>query len=287
MRYRDTLTITDRWILLYLACISLVAIIGWTALANPGFHLAINGFLALSILGLARLHAARPLAAFLKIIHQFYPIPLLIWWYPQATLLRHVFFSADLDVWLLPVEKFLFRREWYLFLPAHLPLVIIDFFHLVYFFYYIGLLLFAALAFKQQAPLVAEYVFVLMGVMLSLQLVIILFPSSGPVFQRSVTLPRRLIFASLMDWVYQTFDRGGGAFPSIHSAAAWVMNRYSRRFFPRWSWSFDLLLIAILMATVICSYHYVIDMVAGVLLGLTMLNPLKRLYARYPVSHAV
>ncbi|NOZ73809.1 MAG: phosphatase PAP2 family protein [FCB group bacterium] len=285
MRYPDTLTLTDRLVFIYLSLITLVVLIGWQSLNNPGIQLSANLVLGTGIWGLSKIRAKYPTASFLKVIHLFYPIPLLIWWYPQATILRHVFIETDLDAWLLPVEKFLFRREWYLILPSHLPLWIIDFFHLVYFFYYLSLLLFASLAVKRQASLVAEYVFVLMGVMLTLQLVILVFPSSGPVDQRSITLPHRLMFASLMDWVYRTFDHGGGAFPSIHSAAAWVMNRYSRRFFPRWSWAFDLLLISILIATVACSYHYVIDVVSGVLLGILLMNLLQYIYRTFQVSH--
>ncbi len=286
MRHMDHLTLTDRWIVIYLSLVSLQVLIGWSSLSAPRLHIAVNLILILGIWVLSAYHATHVSSTFWRIIHQFYPIPLLIWWYPQSTVLRHVFIPVDMDPWLLKAELFLFGKEWYLILPQVLPLWITEFFHSVYFFYYLGLLLFPALAFKRQSKLVTEYVFVLMGVMLSLQIVIMVFPSSGPVFHREEVFPQRLVFVSLMDWVYRTFDRGGGAFPSIHSAAAVVMAAYGQRFFPRKSWFFYALLAAILIATVACSYHYVLDTVVGAILGFIMIRPLRSFYQHHRSHHA-
>ncbi len=278
---RHNLTLTDRWILLYLWIITLLVLVRWQVAPYPGLNVFTNVFTMIAIGMLVKYHRENPESPFLTAVHQFYPIPLLIWWYPQVCSLRHLFFMTDLDPLVLKAELALFHQQWYIILPQRLPAGVLDLFHGVYFVYYISLFLFAALAFRKQRQRVGEYIFVLMGVTLSLQLFVMIFPSSGPVYHRAETITHPLLLTKIMNWIYQTFDRGGGAFPSIHAAASVVMTWYGSRFFPRWKPFFVVLLCAILTATVACSYHYVLDMVTGAILGAVMIRPLKSVHSKY------
>lgn len=208
----------------------------------------------------------------------FYPIALFIWLYPQACLLRHSFFTTDFDPLLLSIEKSVFILEWYQVLPSVLPEWVTEMFHGIYFSYYIGLVLFAIIAWKKRNPYVLEYVFVLSFTMIIHQWFLILFPASGPVPLREINIPDGLIFIPIMNWLYSTFDNGGGAFPSLHVAAAYVMMRYSIQFFPGKNLWFIVYFILISLSTVLCSFHYGVDVLVGAITGWISLQVGAKIY---------
>jgi len=198
---------------------------------------------------------------------QFYPVFFFIWLYPQACALRYSFFSADFDPWLLSLEKSLFVLEWYRIIPVVFPMWAMEIVHGIYFSYYIALAVFAIISWTKHRRLVSEYIFVLSFTMILHQWMLILFPASGPVYLRSTIMPEGVLFIPAMNWIYTTLDQGGGAFPSLHVAAAFVMTRYSIRFFPKKQWVLILYFILIAFSTIAGSYHYAIDIVAGVITG--------------------
>ena len=64
------------------------------------------------------------------------------------------------------------------------------------------------------------------------------------------------------------FDRGGLAFPSTHVVASMVCAWFAGRvFFPRAWPAYALWFTAIAASTVVCGYHYPIDVLAGLLSG--------------------
>lgn len=75
------------------------------------------------------------------------------------------------------------------------------------------------------------------------------------------------IFVPILDAIYATAETGGGAFPSSHVAVALVCMigawRYARRVF----WAFLVPSIGLFVATVYCSYHYLVDSLAGLVWG--------------------
>ncbi len=200
-------------------------------------------------------------------MYLFYPIFFFIWLYPQACALRHSFITADFDPRLLSLEKSLFALEWYRVIPAVFPMWAMEIVHGIYFSYYITLAVFAIIAWTKRHRLVSEYIFVLSFTMILHQWMLILFPASGPVHLRSATMPEGVLFIPAMNWIYSTLDQGGGAFPSLHVAAAFVMTRYSIRFFPKKQFVLILYFILIAFSTIAGSYHYAIDIVAGVITG--------------------
>ncbi len=265
-QFGRSLNLTDKTLLLYLLSITILTVIRITALPGWKLQLAANFliFAAIFILALwdKRFHSRSS-----RFLHTFYPVFLLIWLYPQACMLRHAIIAVDLDPTLLRWELALFGQEWYKLLPQRLNLFWLEFFHGAYFVYYIGLGLFAMLANARQPEQVRIYLFTLVATMMIHQWFLILFPASGPVYLRAELIPRGVVFIPLMNWIYANLDRGGGAFPSLHAAAAVIMTFFAIRFFPRWKYPLLLFLAAILTATVAGSFHYVIDTVAGTVSG--------------------
>ena len=91
-----------------------------------------------------------------------YPIILIIWFYPESGLLRHIIFPRDFDPELLLVETELFPQRYYFTVPLSLSVFTLEFFHAAYFSYYPLLWVPAMIAHHRQRPLVREYIFVLM-----------------------------------------------------------------------------------------------------------------------------
>ena len=80
-----------------------------------------------------------------------------------------------------------------------------------------------------------------------------------------------------MNFIY-SFDQGGGSFPSLHCAAAVVVTTFGARLFPKWRIPLFLFLIAVLLSTVICAFHYPIDTLIGTITGLLCVQFVPKLY---------
>ena len=146
-------------------------------------------------------------------------------------------------------------------------MVVLELLHAAYFSYYLLLFVPAILAVKRAAKLVDAYLFTLTACMMVHFLAAIAFPVSGPVPMRATVIPDGWVFIPLVDFHYVEFDRGGLAFPSTHAAAAMVAPRYAVRLWPRWWPLIATQLVLILLATFLCTFHYSVDTLAGVVTG--------------------
>jgi membrane-associated phospholipid phosphatase len=63
----------------------------------------------------------------------------------------------------------------------------------------------------------------------------------------------------------------GAAFPSSHVAASAIPWYYTWRWYPRHRWWMTTLFVLLCMSTVYCRYHYVVDVLAGLLLAALVL----------------
>jgi membrane-associated phospholipid phosphatase len=99
----------------------------------------------------------------------------------------------------------------------------------------------------------------------------LLFPTLGP-----RTLDESVLGGGAVAGAVRTFVRVAegnplDAFPSGHTAIALVCVAWGWRFFPRWRGPLALSLGGIVFSTVYLSYHYVVDVVAGVGLAAVLL----------------
>ncbi|MFQ6612613.1 MAG: phosphatase PAP2 family protein [Fidelibacterota bacterium] len=218
-------------------------------------------------------------------IRTFYPLFLFIWLYPQATVLRHTLITNDLDAVILRWEKIIFRNYWFELLPQSLNNFWMEFFHGSYFLYYLGLGVFAMLAFWKHRGKVNEYLFTVIATMIVHLWIIILFPTRGPADARILMINQGSLFTNIMNFIYSIVPVYGGAFPSLHAAAAVVMTAYASLFFPRWKYPLILFLFSILVATVACAYHYSIDTLVGAIDGVVALYIFPRIYPKFQ-THA-
>ena len=93
----------------------------------------------------------------------------------------------------------------------------------------------------------------------------------------------------LMKWVYRVFEAPGAALPSSHVAVALCTVFFSFRYLRRIRYVHLTVAILLCLSTVYCRYHYVVDVLAG-LVAAAMVIPLSNwLYFRFnksePESH--
>ena len=191
--------------------------------------------------------------------------------------LRHLVVARDLDSWIARLDDRLFPGRWYL-AGARLPVPVLEGFHAVYFSYYLLLFVPALVAERRKPGDVDRYLAALGVTLLGHYALNFLLPVAGPVAARATTLPRGALFIPLMNAVYRAFDRGGLAFPSTHVAASLVAAWFAGRvFFPGRGWWFAVWAAAIALSTVVCGYHYPVDVAAGLVTGWACLALARRI----------
>ena len=81
----------------------------------------------------------------------------------------------------------------------------------------------------------------------------------------------------LMNFIY-SYDQGGGSFPSLHCASTAVVTTFGASLSTQWRIPLLLFLIAVLLSTVICAFHYPIDTLVGTITGLIFVQFVPKLY---------
>ncbi|NQV36983.1 MAG: phosphatase PAP2 family protein [Candidatus Marinimicrobia bacterium] len=256
-------SLTDRIILFYELVLSVLLILFQSDRVDTTHHLMINAIIIVGVISFGRFNTSSNI---IKCIRTFYPIALMGLLYPQACELRFLFSPQEFDPILLRWEINLFGAEWYRVF-SQLPVIILEFFHGIYFFYYIALFLFASLAWRSKPTLVSQYIFTLTLSSLLHHFIIISFPASGPVPLRAELMPDGFLFIPIMDWIYANADKGGGAFPSLHVASTIILSKFAIRFNSNHRIFVFGLALGIILSTIVGSFHYAIDGLAGIITG--------------------
>jgi len=258
---------TDWAVLVYNAAILALVVFARQRIPDWSIRFLVHLLLAGVIVALARLDLRAQGAGASRVAHVLYPLALSAYLYPEVGLLRNTLVLHDLDPLVEHWDELLLGGGWHLWGARHLPVALLDLAHAVYFSYYVLILAPALIAYRRVPRLVAGYVEAITICMGAHYLLAIAFPVSGPGALRATEMPSGGVFLPIMQGVYRAFDRGGMAFPSTHVAAALLAAFWAGRFYPRRRLAFALWAAAIVPTTVLCLYHYAIDIVAGILTG--------------------
>jgi len=260
------LNATDRLLVGYALGVGSLILIAGGAEPSRGRFAVLHFALAALLVALARIDAAADRPAW-RWLHRWLPVIALPWLYDAAGRLRHLLVASDRDAWIEGADALLFPGRWYL-VGAHWPLPALELAHAVYFSYYLLLFVPALVAERRQHSEVDRYLRALTATLLAHYALNFVLPVAGPLAERSRSMPSGTLFLPLMNAVYVAFDRGGLAFPSTHVAASVVAGWFAgRRLFPQAARRYALWVGAISVSTVICGYHYPIDVAAGLLTG--------------------
>lgn len=208
-----------------------------------------------------------------KIMHFFlhtYPLILYTFMYEEANNFVHIIFPQWFDANVYNLEYMLFGMHPTVLLDSIVSPPVTEFFNAAYFSYYwiVGLPPLWFYCSKKYKAL-DEYVISLSMAFYISYLGFILFPVRGPRYELALLHSSPLtgfFFTPLQDFIMRTGSMYGGCMPSSHVAAACVVlamiYRYQRN---AWYWMFPVV-AALCISTVYCRYHYVLDVVAGIIL---------------------
>lgn len=237
-------------------------------------------------------------------LRHFYPVLLYAAFYRESGMLSQMFVSGHLDPVVILWEQALFGFQPSMQFMASFPwLPLSEVFYAAYFSYYVMIAGVGLTLFLCRREAFFHYVSVLSFVFYVCYLIYIFLPVIGPrVFSRSLggySLPpaiqalapvdmfpfpppvTRGLFFRIMALIYDVFEAPGAALPSSHVAASICTVWFSFRYRLRIRHVHLVMVVLLCLSTIYCRYHYVIDVLAG-LLTVAVLVPLgNRLFDRY------
>lgn len=167
---------------------------------------------------------------------------------------------------------------------------------LAYFSYYLLAIIFLAMVFRTAgAPPerrwddVRSFVRDLSATMLICYTLYTLFPAWGPKYFRAGYVEvGGGVFTAVMRHIHENGAILGAAFPSSHVAGSFIAWWHTWIRFPRQRWWMTLLFVLLCMSTVYCRYHYVVDVAAGLILGVLVVRLMGRFgdSARLPAARS-
>ncbi len=280
-----------------------VVIVGLLVLAAhgerlPGWPWVVGGHLLLLMVvhALVGFEGAGRGGAALRVLRQFYPILLFTVFYREAAELNRLISPNYLDPHLIRLEARLFggqpSLEWMERFPYR---PVAEILYASYFSYYLMIAGLGITLWVRDRRQFDHYVTVISLVFYACYLVYIVFPVIGPplFFEdwRALGIPaevipagiseapeavRSALFFRLMRWIYEVFEAPGAAFPSSHVAVAVVTLYFSVKYLPRIALVHGVDVVLLCVATVYGRYHYLLDVIAGLLTAAVLL-PLANL----------
>jgi membrane-associated phospholipid phosphatase len=236
--------------------------------------------------GLIAFNARHPYGKIVAFFRHFYPVLLYAGLFAETGWLNQMFIHGFLDPVVISWEQALFRCQPSLVLMQKFPFLLLsELLYAAYFSYYIMIGGVGFALYLKNGRQFFHYVSVVSFVFYICYAIFIFVPVIGPpVFVREIlsySLPDNLqslappesypaaiktgIFFKLMKWIYRVFEAPGAAIPSSHVAIAICTLSFSFRYLRRIRWIHFVFVVLLCIATVYCRYHYVCDVLAGIL----------------------
>lgn len=250
---------------------------------------------------LIRAGAARPKHKVIGFFRAFYPMMLYTAFYRETEYLNRMFVAGYLDPWFIGFEERIFGSQPSVtFMNAFPQRLVGELFYAAYFSYYLMIVgVGLALYFRDRRQF-AHYLTVVSILFYVCYLTYVILPVCGPrlFFEDFPSIPvaaefRHIglahpmpesvaggAFASIILLIYRHLESAGAAFPSSHVAVAVCTAWFSFLYLPRIRWWHALMTFLLCVSTVYCRYHYVIDVVAGILTALAIVPLANWLHRR-------
>ena len=186
--------------------------------------------------------------------------------------LQHVFFAHWNDQAVINLEQFLFGLQPTIWIQRFITPGLTEWMSFCYVFYVpVYPLLSAIIYYKRGEREMENYLFYLGLAIILCTTGSLFFPVAGPMRQigHLYDVPLRgYFFTAVAEFIRNHIHVPGGAFPSIHCAAAsiigWVAYRYSRVTF----YFLTPVILSLYISTVYGRFHYLIDVIAGIFVAL-------------------
>ena len=205
---------------------------------------------------------------------------MLIWFIPEIALFQKFYILRNFDPEILLVETTLFPQRYYFTMPLELSLIALELFHSIITSFFILLILPVLLAKKKAGSIIKEYVFVLAFSIIIHLLISLLLPVKGPSDLRLELFPEGTFFIPLVNFITKSYFQSGGTVSSLFVTIGVIIVAYVSKLFPKVHRLMILWLFLLLISTVICTFHYSVSAMAGMLTGLLFLAGGKKLYEK-------
>lgn len=148
-------------------------------------------------------------------------------------------------------------------------------------------LLYYLIYLQKSSEFIEEYLLTLGLAYMICFIIFVVFPVASPRFYFSGLQPNSgLLFRKLMNIAGSTVQYAGGSFPSAHCAAGTVMIFFAGKLGKKYL-SFYLPLVSLFfLSTVYGQYHYVADVLAGVMVGMASVKIMDRVKNRLALQSA-
>ncbi len=249
--------------------------------------LAVHAAVALLVAGLVR-HDRTGAAGWLR---ELYPLPLFVLLYRESAALNHTFFAEPLDPWFFRAEEAWFGGQPSLAFAQRWPQTwVAEILYGTYFSFYVMIVGMGGWLVARHRAAARHFLAVLTVVFCTCYLVFIALPVVGPRILETGGLPTGTTaalglnavppmppstqagpFAILMRFLYTWFEGEGGAFPSSHVIVACLTVRFSFLYARPVRWIHATLAVALCFGTVYGRYHYVLDVLAALVLTIPLI----------------
>ena len=269
----------------------------------PGWPWLIGAHLLVMIIIQALIWADRRprCPAALAFLRHFYPVLLYAGLFAETGWLNQMFIAGYLDPAIIHFDQALFGGQPSLSFMQRFPyLFVSEVFYGAYFSYYLMIGGVGIALYLRNRTAFFRYMAVMSFVFYVCYLIYIFVPVIGPpIFFRNIfgyALPADLrnlasnsgypeaiksgIFFRIMKWIYDVFEAPGAAIPSSHVAIALCTVFFSFRYLRGVRWIHLSLAILLCLATVYCRYHYVTDVLAGIVTAVVLIPLGDWLYGR-------
>jgi membrane-associated phospholipid phosphatase len=261
--------LTDRLYLLYFFLASAGLLLRPGRVSNWLFWLIVN-ILCLVVLGFFvrnRQHSPR-----WKFLHNWYPLIMFIVCFEEASHLSFLLRDGWQDHYLLRFEAWLFPVPPTVWLgrlgsPALTELMELGYFSYFVLFMIVGGVLYAR---KDKHAYRQAMDATVLGYLICYA-AFVLFPTEGPAYTLAAQHDFQLPGGGPFDWVVTLIQKNAGvhgnAFPSAHVAGGVVALIFAWRYAPKIGFLITPLVILLCLGAVYDRYHYLSDVVAGVVVG--------------------
>ncbi len=204
----------------------------------------------------------------LRIIHHWYPVLLFTYFYMTSGELNQVVFQGFWDPFFQDIDIAVFGVQPNIWLYEHLNNYYLnEFLHMCYFSYYLLPLGFGIYIYLTRD---GEFLRILFGISITFYICYFLYifiPAEGPIPLRAGRFQDGGWFTQTMNWIYSVAEKPGAAFPSSHVAIAFMVLCYAYRYSKIVFWLLFPFITGLIFSTMFCFYHYVIDVIAGLIMS--------------------
>jgi membrane-associated phospholipid phosphatase len=235
---------------------------------HPGWYFLSAFYLAAC--GIALVFALFQKYGVTKILRIIYPLIIIPLLYEALSTQILIFHSHSFDSQIVSFEHRIFGFEPSFILQRYMTIGLNEVMSLFYMYYYILPFLALILLIKRRWDTVERTVLGVSVTFYICYIIFILYPVLGPRFYLESIYYLPLIgqfFTPLAIRIVSSGGLQGGAMPSSHCAVALVFTWFLIKEFKSFRWPMVFLLVMLCFSTVYGRYHYVIDVVVGLLVG--------------------